>query len=403
MIENQQQENVLIYLPYCQTERQKEILQAIASHGSKSSAAKALNLNRRNVDRALERIKRNASRRGISTQWGLNTEAPSSQFLKGASILTHNDRGELTWLKFWNDDFKQDKLRELVSFLSDEIPSLPSIPAPKHIESTDLMVQYVITDLHLAMLSWPEETGEQYDIDIAVDLLEKWFGLALQENVSSDQCVLVFLGDIFHFDGFFAVTPKNHNLLDVDSRFPRMYELGIRAFKRITSWLLAKHNHVHLVFIPGNHDTSTLVTTKVLMESLYENEPRITINQSHDPFQAYQFGNVSLFYTHGDSRGATKELKLSSIFASKYRSIWGSTTYSEAHVGHLHQRMVVDTGMMHVYRHATMAARDAWSNKEGYISDRGAEVATYHKTYGRIKTIYYTPNRVQNFVVLNSA
>ena len=40
--------------------------------------------------------------------------------------------------------------------------------------------------------------------------------------------------------------------------------------------------------------------------------------------------------------------------------------------------------MMVTEQHTTLAARDAYAAKGGYISKRGASVITYHKKYGEV-------------------
>jgi hypothetical protein len=56
--------------------------------------------------------------------------------------------------------------------------------------------------------------------------------------------------------------------------------------------LLAKHKNVHVILAEGNHDMASSVWLRTMFKALYENEPRITVDDSALPYYAHEFGNV---------------------------------------------------------------------------------------------------------------
>ena len=155
--------------------------------------------------------------------------------------------------------------------------------------------------------------------------------------------------------------------------------------------LLEKHEKVHVVFAEGNHDMASSIWMREFLTVMYENEPRITIDQSPDPYYCYVHGDTTLFYHHGHKK---KMEQLSDVFAAKFRSEWGASKYSYAHVGHLHHHKVIESPLMKVEQHQTLAAKDAYASRGGWLSKRAATVITYHKKFGEVCRATITPEMV---------
>ena len=75
---------------------------------------------------------------------------------------------------------------------------------------------------------------------------------------------------------------------------------------------------------------------------------------------------------------------VSRTFAGIFRDIFGKTKYSYGHMGHMHHRDMKECTLMVMEQHSTLAAKDAYSARGGYSSERGANVITYHKKFGEV-------------------
>jgi hypothetical protein len=239
----------------------------------------------------------------------------------------------------------------------------------------------VVTDYHMGMHSWGEQTGADWDLQIAENLLVRWFERAIALSPDAEQAVLCQLGDFLHFDSLEAITPANKNLLDADTRYQKVVRVAIRVLRRVIAMLLQKHARLHVVMADANHDPAGSAWLREMFAAFYDDEPRIKVDVSPDTFYCYEWGETSLFFHHGHKR---KPTNVSDVFAAKFRDVWGRTKHSYGHMGHLHHKLVVEHSLMLIEQHRTLAAPDAYASTNGYISGRDASCITYHKRYGEV-------------------
>jgi hypothetical protein len=372
-------------LQYCETERQTEILKAVIEYGSNNQASFKLGIARQTVDGAIKRVKRIAEIKGWSPEHDMTRPVPDSFIVRGVSTYYNKDgKASGQWVKSKLDDDKfQELLQSAIEGFKDNLPRV-SLTNPPPLGNDNLLNCYVITDYHLGMLSWSEETGEDWDIQIAEDLIYKWFAQAIHQSPDANTAVFAQMSDFLHFDGMDAVTPASKHLLDVDTRFAKLVRVAIRIIRQIINMLLQKHQHVHILMLDANHDPVSQIWLREWLAVTYENEPRITIDTSPNPYNAYEFGNTALFFHHGHKKRITD---VSSVFASQFREMYGRTKYAYAHTGHLHHLDVKENNLMIVEQHRTLAAPDAYSARGGYLAGRDAKVITYHKSFGEVSRL----------------
>ena len=302
--------------------------------------------------------------------------------VKGVSTLHKPDGSTaMQWVKTTRDDLVQQLAMEAaIAAFGEAIPRERARPGPKH-TITQLLNCYVVTDYHLGMLAWGEETGADWDTSIAENLLMEWFGAAIAQAPDAHVGIFAQLGDFLHYDGLDAVTPASKNLLDADTRFQKVVRVAIRCIRRIIGMMLEKHALVHIIQAEGNHDPASSIWLREWLAAVYEDEPRVTVDKSPDPYYCYEFGDTSLFFHHGHKR---KPGNVDDVFAGKFREIFGRTKYSYAHMGHMHHIDVKETSLMVVEQHRTLAAPDAYASRGGWLSGRDAQVITYHRSFGEV-------------------
>lgn len=320
-------------------------------------------------------------------------QLPEGQKVKGVSALVSEDGREIIkWIK--TDEDKQKTLsimRAAVDGFLDELPRAPAVPRP-HYTHRELLNQYTVTDIHMGMLAWGEETGGgDYDLKIAETLLEDWFRTAIAMAPAARVGVLAQIGDLLHHDSYESVTPTSKHVLDADSRFRKMVRAAIRVLRRIVAMMLEKHDEVRIIMADANHDPASEVWLSEMFASFYEDEPRVKVNEAAGTYYVEEHGLVSLFYHHGHKR---KIDNVDTVFAGRYREIYGRTKFSFAHLGHLHSDELKTTNLMKVERHETLAAPDAYAANGGWLSGRSAKVITYHSLFGEVGRFILTPAMV---------
>ena len=366
-------------------DRQKVIIQAINEYGGIRPAARALKLHHTTVADSIRIVKRKAAISGFAPDNDMVRVVPDPFIVRGISTY-YNAEGKASgqWVKSRIEDTKlQEMMRQSIDAMKEDIPRLTALPAPP-LSNDNLLNCYVVTDYHLGMLSWDEETGENWDVAIAETLVIKWFEQAIAQSPNADTAVFAQLSDFLHFDGMDAVTPASKHLLDVDTRFAKLVRSAIRVLRTVIDMLLAKHQKLHIIMADANHDPVSQIWLREWFSVLYENEPRVTVDKSPNPYNAYEFGNVALFFHHGHKR---KVANVSEVFAGQFREMFGRTKYAYAHMGHYHSIDIKENNLMIVEQHRTLAPGDAYSARGGWLSGRDAKVISYDRRYGEVSRL----------------
>ncbi|MBX5010914.1 oxidoreductase [Rhizobium lentis] len=323
---------------------------------------------------------------------GEEFEMPAGHTIKGVSALVDADgRTIQQWVKTGADARQQaEAFAAMVDALKEELPRVTIMPPPASVEA-DLLNQFVVTDSHFGMLAWREETGADYDLRIAEQLLLDWFSAAIATAPQAHTAVLAQLGDLMHHDALESVTPAHKHVLDADSRLQKVIRVVIRTVRRIIDMLLQKHQHVHVVMASGNHDPASSAWLREMLAAMYENEPRISVDNSPMLYYAYEWGGTALFYHHGHkSNIKTLDVKCAGIF----RELFGRSKFAYCHHGHLHSDEGVKTDLMYVERHETLAAPDAYAAGGPWLSGRSAKRITYSKLFGEVSRNTMRPEMV---------
>lgn len=318
---------------------------------------------------------------------------PDGHSVKGISALVDADgRTIQAWVKTRADaEGQMDAFRAMVDALKEDLPRVTMILPPASVES-DLLNQFVVTDSHFGMLAHREETGADYDLKLAEQLLLDWFAAAVAGAPQAHTAVLAQLGDLLHHDSLESVTPAHRHVLDADSRLHKVVRVVIRTLRRVIDMLLQKHQHVHVIMASGNHDPASSVWVRELLATIYENEPRVTVDTSPMLYYAYVWGDTALFYHHGHKRNVQN---VDATLAGMFREMFGASKYAFAHVGHLHSDEGRKSALMYVERHETLAAPDAYAAGGGWLSGRSAKVITYSRRFGEVGRATLRPEMVR--------
>jgi hypothetical protein len=166
----------------------------------------------------------------------------------------------------------------------------------------------------------------------------------------------------------------------------------IRVMRRVIDMLAQRYEQVHVIYAEGNHDLATSAYMREWLAAHYEDDERVSVDTSPDPYYCVEHGNTSLYFHHGH---LTKMAQIEQAFISKFRPVYGRTEFSYGHVGHLHHKVAQESALMVVEQHETLAAHDAYASRHGYSAQRSAQIITYHKDHGEVGRVRLTPEMVQ--------
>jgi len=379
-------------LEFCTTEKQKQIIDLIEVQGlSYREVANLLKVSRGTVGDHLRLVRDKAARRGYSPDHGWNHPVPDGHKIKGVSTF-YDDQGNPVrqWVKSQTDEKRQfEILVERIESAQEGLTRFKPVAAPKSADE-DLLTLLTITDFHLGMYAYEAETGDDWDVHIARDVFLNSISDMIKAAPKSGTGILCQLGDFLHWDGILNVTPQSGHILDADTRYGKLVELAMSVMAEAVMMMLRRFDKVIVVSAEGNHDISGSIWLRKHIKHLFADEDRLQVIDNDFPYYAYLHGKTMLGFHHGHK---VKLALLHKLFASepRFREMWGASTHCYIHSGHYHHERVVEDGGAIAEQHPTLAGRDAYAARGGWVSQRGAKVITYHKTDGEIARITVRP------------
>jgi hypothetical protein len=376
------------------SERQAEFVDALNEHKSERKAAKALGVAKTTFHDAIERLRKRAAKAGYSPEHAMTRPVPDGYLVKGVSTYYDKDgKPAGQWVKSAVDRARMEEImREAFKAMADDLPRQKPIPAPR-ITADKLANVYTLTDSHVGALAWHRENLQaDWDLKIAENTLTGCFEYMVNASPAAKVGIVAQLGDFLHSDGLAAVTPTSGHLLDQDGRFPKVVQAAIRILRRVVNAALAKHEKVVVLMAEGNHDLASSVWLRAMFQALYENEPRVQVIDSELPYYVYKHGQTMLCWHHGHLK---KNDDLPILFASQFPRVWGDTVKRYAHCGHRHHVEEKEHSGITVVQHSTLAARDAYASRGGWMSERQCTAITYHEDFGQVARNTVTPEMIE--------
>jgi hypothetical protein len=294
----------------------------------------------------------------------------------------------MEWVKESLDRQQQAQAQQAAyAALAAELPRTEAV-APPAACSAELCNVYSYFDYHVGMLAWNREGGDDWDLGIAEDRLHQSYAAMVSQAPPAQKAVVVIGGDWLHTDGLLPLTPASKHVLDADGRFSKIVQVAIRGIRFLVRHALEKHGEVELVVMEGNHDETGSIWLRHMLTALYEGEPRLTVTDSELPFYVVRWGDNMLGFHHGHK---VKNEQLPLLFAAQFPKVWGETTKRAIHCGHRHHVDEKEYNGVIVVQHPTLAARDAYAARGGWIAERAVQAITYHRRFGQVGRVYVCP------------
>jgi len=347
----------------------------------------------RHIRRVRASVEAKAALAGYSPDHDMTHEAPPGFNVKGMSTLYDSD-GEVKvqWVKTnQNKEQQEIAFRAAIEAFTEDLPRVELIPMPET-ASDQLMACYPVGDHHMGMLAWHRETGEDYDLQIAENLLMGATNHLIQMAPACETCTIVFLGDFMHYDSFTPETPTSRNKLDADSRYPRMVKYAVRSMRYMIQRALTRHQTVNVIVEIGNHDLSSSIFLMECLSNVYEIEPRVNIDTSPMHYHYFTHGKVLVGVHHG--HGA-KMPQLPLIMATDCPEEWGQAQFRYWWTGHVHHDQTKDYHGTKVESFRVLAPNDAWAREKGYRAMQDMKAIILHKEFGEVSRHTVNPEMLK--------
>lgn len=238
---------------------------------------------------------------------------------------------------------------------------------PQQYDKNGEFLEIDVADLHVGLLSYGQETGEDYDVSIARERLEKAMNDIYErcEGKKFKRIVLALLGDIMHVDNQNNTTTKG-TLQDVDSRVSKMYDEALDMLLEVIL-KLGKIAPVEVVGVTGNHSEVLDYCLYKALQMAFRDDKKVTFNISPNPRKWKRYGKVLIGWAHGDM----KNPNVTEWIQGEAANDWGQSLFREVHLGHLHSTQTLQkienskSGLITRYQ-PTLVASSAWEHRSGY-------------------------------------
>ena len=364
--------NWLEYLPFCESDRQREVVTLRAQGVTVQSLSETFGVHKRNILMMCQRIKARAAKQGYSPEHDMIHTVPDNFSVSGTSTLYKDGAPLMQWVKSKNDTiamFEQSLEHFKEGLLEDVQGKATPIERPAG-KNEDLMACYMIGDHHLGQLSWPDETlDDPYDVDSLAHVCQ-------EASVGT----LINLGDFFHSNSPLKNETFSGTSLDVDGRGGRVIRAAGQLYKRLVTRMLESHEEVWIINVRGNHDPDASLWLNEMVKMYYQSEPRVKVFDNYSKFIHFVWGKNLVALHHGD------KINTQRIYESVTRNLskeWGETAHRFAWLGHIHHKQAAkELGGMTVESWNVLGPVDAWHAGSGYGASRSMTSVVLHKIFG---------------------
>lgn len=243
-----------------------------------------------------------------------------------------------------------------------------------------------LPDIHIGLLSWHEETGEDYDLKIS----KERFFMCINDIIRRCQgrkfkkIMFVTLGDILHVDNDQGTTTKGTQQ-QMDGRMAKITECAeSMLIDGIT--LLGQIAPVEYIYTAGNHDRVCGYMLARSISNVFRNDPNVTCDISPNPIKHRRYGVGLALYHHGDA----PKKNIGEIPMKFARSEISKAKFIEVNLGHIHDEEVKSVNGVRVRYFPTICASSYWEHQQAYGSAMKAVVCDIRNEYTGLRETWYT-------------
>lgn len=372
-------------LEFSRSQEDEDRLNYLIKNGNNTNdAAAAWGITPRSVRLFVARLKRIQTRAGKSPEYSQQHPAAEGMVVKSKWDVYNKDGEQVVDGISYHADANSivDQTKEIIEALTSEIPPSKNKPKIPKFYRKDLMTEYVLGDPHFGLYAWSEECGEDFDTAIASADLKLGMDLLVDAAPQTEIAVIENLGDFFHADNLESKTARSGNVLDCDTRLPRVWRVGIDALCYLVEKALEKAKKVEVYNITGNHDDLSSYALALAVYNRYRDNQRVEVCLEYNHFHYLKFGANLIGLAHGHNR--IKPQDYGPIMADDCPIDWGESDFRVWRTGHVHhdQRKEFTGFIFESYQ--TLAAKDAYHHAHGYRSKRSMSMITTHKEFGEI-------------------
>lgn len=250
------------------------------------------------------------------------------------------------------------------------------------------LVEVPAIELHLGKRSHVTDAPENYDIKDAERCFNRIIDCVISYSKSvqtTGNCLLVIGNDFFNAE--FNNQTTNGTPQQNDGRYKKLFIKGMELYTNAIERMIPVFNHIDVRLCQGNHAQSAEFYLYHSLSQYFRNVKNVNFSDNYRTTQAYVFGDVGIFFTHGDEN----EKRTIASIPAEFPEEWGKTKFRELHLGHLHKEgaTITEMGGMITRRIPSPCAADDWHYNKRFIGNqRCHQFFIWHRTQGLVAANY---------------
>ena len=237
-------------------------------------------------------------------------------------------------------------------------------------------------DIHIGKLAVRSETGEDYNIEIALErvltgvesLINKCSGFKF------DKVMYVIGNDILHTDNTRRLTTGG-TPQDTDGMWYDNFTIAKQLHIQIIE-ILRQIADVHVQYDPSNHDYMTGFFLADTLSSWFSKDGHVVFNKTMAHRKYFRYHNNIIGTTHGDG---AKEADLPLLMAHETGADWSECKHKYIYTHHIHHKRSKDYMGVTIESVRSPSGPDSWHAKSGYQhSPKAIEAFIHHPQDGQV-------------------
>jgi hypothetical protein len=277
---------------------------------------------------------------------------------------------------FDHEGFKSDLLKE-ISKMS------PTYPKFERVKTKDAhCLVFDPADIHIGKICSSFETGEEYNMQIAVKRVREGLHGILNKSVAFNIDKIIFIAgnDILHIDNPKRTTTSG-TPQDTDGMWYENFVVAKKLLVEVIETLMTIAD-VHVVYNPSNHDFMSGFMLLQCVEAWFTNCNQVTFDNDMKHRKYTVYGDNLIGSTHMDG---AKQQDLPLLMAHEASLTWHRCKHRYIYGHHIHHKTAKDYMSVCVETLRSPSGTDSWHHRNGYQhAPKAIEGFIHHPNHGQI-------------------
>jgi hypothetical protein len=277
------------------------------------------------------------------------------------------------------DLFTKEFIEELFEGMKSHIPNYKTYKREKTADNNLLVID--CADIHIGKLALVYQTGEDYNLEIAVQRVTEGFQGILNKarNFNINKILLAVGNDILHTDNAKSTTTSG-TFQDSATSISESFNVALKLYTSLIDSVISEYD-IDIVHSVSNHDYISGWMLARTLESWYRTSGNVRCYTNMQHRKYYQYGQNMICFSHGDG---AKMQDIPMLMATESPIMWSETKYRYAYLHHIHHKQVNKFQSGKDYIGVTVeylrspSSSDRWHSDNGYVGAKKAVEGFIH-------------------------